>query len=289
MVNVRIGAQIFEGVEKVKFDTTDGGTATFEEPADLTPIVEALEAAGVTVETADMAGIAAAMATIEDKIKPWKHLPNTGTDLLGDYVEVTVNYTPNVNVASGYVQLRENYYVDSLLYPPSTFGASMDLTHIQNNTFTLSPANSSSPTMNLCNNNAASRIILPEEYPIYEKQGSSGNVQILTYQLCGTAPIAVYLSKKMSDPRTTISSTWIGSQNNNVAEQFVKCPKDTEIPYFLNRMHKLTVDSMVGLFENLIDRSGETTVATLTLGSENLGRLTEEQKNIAYAKGWTLA
>ena len=80
MVNVRIGAQIFEGVEKVKFDTTDGGTATFEEPADLTPIVEALEAAGVTVETADMAGIAAAMATIEDKIKPWKHLPNTGTE-----------------------------------------------------------------------------------------------------------------------------------------------------------------------------------------------------------------
>ena len=288
MVNVRIGAQIFEGVEKVKLDTTDGGTATFEEPADLTPIVEALEAAGVTVETTDMAGIAAAMATIEDKIKPWKHLPNTGTDLLGDYVEVNVNYTPNVNLASGYVQLKKNYYVDSLLYPPSTFGASMDLTHIQNNTFTVSPANPAAPTMNLCNNNAASRIILPEEYPIYERQGSSG-VQILTYQLCGTAPIALYLSKKMSDPRATISSTWIGSQNNNVAEQFVKCPKDTEIPYYLNRMHKLTVDSMVGLFENLIDRSGETTVATLTLGSENLGRLTEEQKNIAYAKGWTLA
>lgn len=289
MANVKIGDQIFEGVEKVKFDTTDGGTATFEEPADLTPIVEALEAAGVTVETTDMDGIIAAMATIGDKIMPWEHLPNTGTDLLGDYVEVNVNYTPNVNLSSGYVQLRENYYVDILLYPPSTFGASMDLTHIKNNTFTFSPANPAGPTMNLCNNNAASRIILPEEYPIYEKQGSSGNVQILTYQLCGTAPIALYLSKKMSDPRATISSGWISSQNNNVTEQFVKCPKDTEIPYFLNKMHKLTVDSMVGLFENLKDISGEAETKTLTLGSENLARLTEEQKNIAYAKGWNLA
>lgn len=283
MADIKLGDNIYEGVEKVKFDTTDGDTATFEEPVDLTPIVEALEAAGITAETTDMDGIIAAMATIEDKIMPWEHLPNTGTDLLGDYVEVTVNNTPNINKNSGYLRLKKNY-PDVLLYPDNTFGGSVDLTNFRDSTFAM---NYYSKTRNrLVSSNGASRIILPELYPIYTNPGSN---YLTAYQMCSTAPVSVYLSKKMSAPTSTLSSSWISSQNNNVTEQFVKCPKDTEIPYFLNRMHKLTADSMVGLFENMIDRSGETTVATLTLGSENLERLTEEQKNIAYAKGWTLA
>lgn len=252
--------------------------------ADLTPIAEALEAAGITAETTDMDGIIAAMATIEDKIMPWEHLPNTGTDLLGDYVEVTVNNTPNISKNAGYLRLKKNY-PDVLLYPENTYGGSMDLTNFRDSTFRI---NHYTIEMggSMVGANGASRVILPELYPVYTKPVTN---RLSTYQMCSVAPVAVYLSKKMSDPAVTLLSSWISSQNNNVTEQFVKCPKDTEIPYFLNRMHKLTADSMVGLFENMIDRSGETTVATLTLGSENLGRLTEEQKNIAYAKGWTLA
>lgn len=284
MANVKIGDQMFEGVEKVKLNTTDGGTMIFEGPADLTPIAEALEAAGITAETTDMDGIIAAMATIEDKIMPWERLPKTGTDLLGDYVEVTVNYTPNINKTAGYLRLKKNY-PDVLLYPDNTYGGSMDLTNFRDSTFQMNYYTSETRSK-LVSSNGASRIILPELYPVYT---TSGSTRPSVYQMCSVAPVALYLSKKMSDPTATLPSSWIGSQNSNVTEQFVKCPKDTEIPYFLNRMHKLTVDSMVGLFENLIDRSGETTVATLTLGSENLERLTEEQKNIAYAKGWTLA
>ena len=51
---------------------------------------------------------------------------------------------------------------------------------------------------------------------------------------------------------------------------------------------KLTVDSMVGIFNNLKDLTGET-AKTLTLGSTNLAKLTDEQKAIAINKNWTLA
>ena len=50
----------------------------------------------------------------------------------------------------------------------------------------------------------------------------------------------------------------------------------------------LTVDSMVGIFNNLKDLTGET-AKTLTLGSTNLAKLTDEQKAIATNKNCTLA
>ena len=52
---------------------------------------------------------------------------------------------------------------------------------------------------------------------------------------------------------------------------------------------KLTVDSMInGIFNNLKDLTGNT-AKTLTLGSNNLALLTDEQKQIATDKNWNLA
>ena len=50
----------------------------------------------------------------------------------------------------------------------------------------------------------------------------------------------------------------------------------------------ITVDSMVAMFNSLKDLAG-TTAKTLTLGSTNLAKLTDEQKAIAINKNWTLA
>ena len=50
----------------------------------------------------------------------------------------------------------------------------------------------------------------------------------------------------------------------------------------------LTVDSMVGIFNNLKDLTNDT-AKTLTLGSANLLKLTDEQRSIATNKNWTLA
>lgn len=56
----------------------------------------------------------------------------------------------------------------------------------------------------------------------------------------------------------------------------------------LSVSNNLTVDSMVAMFNSLKDLTGDT-AKTLTLGSTNLAKLTDEQKAIATNKNWTLA
>jgi len=56
----------------------------------------------------------------------------------------------------------------------------------------------------------------------------------------------------------------------------------------LNVSSNLTVESMVAMFNNLKNLTDET-AKTLTLGSTNLAKLTDEQKAIATNKNWTLA
>lgn len=63
----------------------------------------------------------------------------------------------------------------------------------------------------------------------------------------------------------------------------------------LNRSHlslsgcPLTVDSMVNIFNALDDHTEEITVYTITLGTDNLNKLTAEQKAIAINKNYKLA
>lgn len=64
--------------------------------------------------------------------------------------------------------------------------------------------------------------------------------------------------------------------------------KDWNMSMNLNATTKLTVDSMVGIFNNLKDLTGET-AKVLTLGSANILKLTDEQRAIATNKNWTLA
>ncbi|SCH15872.1 BspA family leucine-rich repeat surface protein [uncultured Bacteroides sp.] len=56
----------------------------------------------------------------------------------------------------------------------------------------------------------------------------------------------------------------------------------------LSSSRKLTADSIMNVINEAKDLS-ETGSATLTLGSTNISKLTEEQIAIASAKGWTLA
>lgn len=52
---------------------------------------------------------------------------------------------------------------------------------------------------------------------------------------------------------------------------------------------KLTHDSLMSIISALKDYSGSGTTVTLTLGSKNLAKLTDAEKQIATGKGWTLA
>ena len=58
----------------------------------------------------------------------------------------------------------------------------------------------------------------------------------------------------------------------------------------LNHLPNLTVQSLMNVINNLYDfrANGESTTKTLTLGTTNLNKLTDEQKAVATNKGWNL-
>ena len=57
----------------------------------------------------------------------------------------------------------------------------------------------------------------------------------------------------------------------------------------LSSSRKLTADSIMNVINEAKDLSGTGGTATLTLGSTNIAKLTEEQIAIATSKGWTIA
>ena len=75
---------------------------------------------------------------------------------------------------------------------------------------------------------------------------------------------------------------------NCTALEDVQLGQDWNMSLSVNSSENLTVDSMIAMFNSLKDLTGET-AKTLTLGSTNLAKLTDEQKAIATNKNWTLA
>lgn len=86
----------------------------------------------------------------------------------------------------------------------------------------------------------------------------------------------------------TSTSTSYYFLNGCTALEEVVLGQDWNMALRLNVSGNLTVDSMVAMFNSLKDLTGET-AKTLTLGSVNLAKLTDEQKAIATNKNWTLA
>ena len=85
----------------------------------------------------------------------------------------------------------------------------------------------------------------------------------------------------------TVSNSYYIFYNCTALED-VQLGQDWNMSLRLNVSNNLTVDSMVAIFNSLKDLTGET-AKTLTLGSTNLAKLTDEQKAIAINKNWTLA
>ena len=86
---------------------------------------------------------------------------------------------------------------------------------------------------------------------------------------------------------TSKSSSYYAFYNCTNLED-VQLGQDWNMSLRLDISNNLTVDSMVAMFNSLKDLTGET-AKTLTLGSTNLAKLTDEQKAIATNKNWTLA
>ena len=99
------------------------------------------------------------------------------------------------------------------------------------------------------------------------------------------------MCSKLTDVTLPSSLTTLG------ASVFAKCDVLTNVTLGdgfncdnlnLSASSKYTVDILVGMLAALADRTGQTTY-TLTLGTSNLAKLSDEQKAVATAKNWTLA
>lgn len=101
----------------------------------------------------------------------------------------------------------------------------------------------------------------------------------------------VYLPSSITSAPTdclsTTSSSYYIFQGCTSLED-VQVGENWNMSLRLSVSSKLTTDSMIAMFNNLKDLTGET-AKTLTLGSTNLAKLTDEQKAIAINKNWTLA
>ena len=86
---------------------------------------------------------------------------------------------------------------------------------------------------------------------------------------------------------TSASSSYYVFYNCTALED-VQLGQNWNMSLRLNVSNNLTVGSMVAMFNSLKDLTGDT-AKTLTLGSTNLAKLTDEQKLIATNKNWTLA
>lgn len=246
--------------------------------ADLTAIKQAIELCGIEVSDEDT------IATLAEKINylglllnPWDEYSQAGTDALGDFTFGSYNVSTSINPPNngGYIKLKK-LPEDAVIMGFPSFarnGTAVDISsHTDGTSFRYKTR--ITPATGRISDSLfyfrPSRLILPETFNY-------------SSYLFGFPANATYLSKHA----TSNSSNWCNSANSNAV--LVKCPKDADVPYYLHKFTGLTAECIVELFENMIDRSGETTIATITLGETNLAKLTEEQKNIAYAKGWNLA
>ena len=66
--------------------------------------------------------------------------------------------------------------------------------------------------------------------------------------------------------------------------------KNIKVNFDIQKAPNLTVQSLMNVINNLYDfrANGESTTKTLTLGTTNLNKLTDEQKAVAVNKGWSL-
>lgn len=103
-----------------------------------------------------------------------------------------------------------------------------------------------------------------------------------------------YFCQNCTSLSTLYLSDGFGAASTNNTSAFAKCTELTTIegnPQFKTSVSfadstKLTVDSLMVVINGL---QTVTETQTLTLGTTNLAKLTDEQKQIAYDKGWTLA
>ena len=215
----------------------------------------------------------------------WEYDTVTTEDLIGSFeiVETTAEVNSYATVHGGTIRLKAGAHT---LTPQISFPSNraVDLRNMRSDAwdavvFTQTMA-LGGPMFYSGYSGTITRLIMPETLPASRVSTSVS----LSLPCAG----AVYLSKHIANNKTK-SSLFATSTSSRITEELVVAPKDMDAQFHLNRFTKMTAETMVAILENLADVTEREDTYTLTLGSTNLEKLTEEQKNIAYEKGWNLA
>lgn len=213
---------------------------------------------------------------------PYEKITEDGTDALGSYTFVEKDYTQNPNSRVGYYRLKAN--VEDTANLQYFYGESYDLTELTQATRKVKMDGSYSSIG--CSNGAA-RVIFPETMPnVINTDGSINTLSIPNF--CSVPPVACYLPKHTANNAS--NANWItGNAASQVTEQIVVAPVGMDAPLHLHRFKLMSAATIAAILENLADVSDRADPPTLTLGAENLAKLTAEQIAVAEQKGWNLA
>lgn len=233
-------------------------------------------------------------AELEEKLRgsltPWEIDKQSREDVLGSFTVVTSSsdIVSGDTVMTGTVRLKEGAGEFIPEAPFVSLPCAVDLSN-------LPPICSALKTSAMLAGSyqrlpffpqAVSRLILPETYP--QMRNSSNGVLYGKLPECSPCAPKVLLSKHFA-VHTTNSSMFTGYTSSKITEEFVYAPKDMDAQFHLDKFTKMSAETIVAILENLADVTDREDSYTLTLGTTNLDKLTEEQKNIAIEKGWNLA
>ena len=121
-------------------------------------------------------------------------------------------------------------------------------------------------------------------------QLDTSNVTDISYIFQGCSKlvsIPLLDCSKVTSASSILNPSYYGDQVNLT---YMGGFKNLKVNLNIQKAPNLTVQSLMNVINNLYDfrANGETTTKTLTLGTTNLNKLTDEQKAVATNKGWSL-
>lgn len=120
---------------------------------------------------------------------------------------------------------------------------------------------------------------------VTESNYNTGVYQMFCF--CSDIKSINFTNAKM-DKMGSMGSMWYYSYASEIILDGVTLPK-VAMDWDSTYMHKHTLDTVLGILNALPDITGDGLSLTCKLGTQDLVQLTDEQKAVATAKGWTLA
>lgn len=140
-------------------------------------------------------------------------------------------------------------------------------------------------------NNALKRLNFPNLETTSAGFGTNYGLMEINVPKLKTINNSYFLQNDFSLETIDLSSIVTGAPNfiNHTKLKVLKLPNNFKITgWSLSTCYSLTKECLLDILNKLADVTGETTTYTITFGTNNLAKLTEEELAIGTGKGWTI-